>query len=303
MKAALRKKKITFRRILIAIFILIVSLLFLFYILQRYWAHREGYFVPDYERVTLTEESDYETIFMQTGLGKSAVDKLLEEDDFQTILDAQDAFFQTPEVECVALLGWFTREDRLVQIPEEEVKESDIEYGEGTPLVDLQPGDIIVTLSTHSLGWNHGHAALVIDENTTLECVVLGTDSAYGSTDNWCSYSNYAVLRVKDITPEEQKEVVKYAKSTLVGVPYKLTAGFIGDKAPYSDEWQFGLQCAYLAWYAWNHFGYDLDFDGGRLVTPYDLLHSDKVEIVQIYGMDPKDFKIETEAEGKNSGS
>lgn len=61
----------------------------------------------------LTENSDYDTIFLQTGLGRPAVDKLLADGNFQAILDAQDLFFNPPKGECTALLGWFTREDML----------------------------------------------------------------------------------------------------------------------------------------------------------------------------------------------
>ena len=263
------------KRILMILLLLAVLVLAM-YLLQRFWAHRSGYFLPDYPQVTLSEDSDYETIFLQTGLGRAAVDKLLAADDFQTILDAQQAFFHPPEASCTPLLGWFTREDRL--------------ESSGTPLVDLQPGDIVVTLSTHSLGWRHGHAGLVIDGGTTLECVVLGTDSKLVNASHWSTYSNYAVLRLKDITPELQQQIAAYSLEYLNGVPYHLTSGFIGPKAPDPDDWQFGLHCSYLVWYAWNHFGYDLDSDGGRLVSSYDLLHSDLVEVVQLYGMDPREF-------------
>lgn len=265
-------------RVAVAIIIIIALVVLGNYVIQRFWAHRDGYFVPDYERVTLTEDSDYKTIFQQTGLGKAAVDKLIAENDFQAILDVQNQFFDGVEISCEPLLGWFTREDRLV----EET---------GPNLVDLQPGDIILTLSTHSLGWRHGHAALVINEHTTLESAVLGQDSRLGSTKSWKTYSNYVVLRIKDVTSEQQQEVVEYALNTLKGVPYHLTSGFIGPKAPDPEDPQFGLHCSYLVWYAWNHFGYDADSDGGRLVSCYDLLHSDQLEIIQIYGMDPREFQ------------
>ncbi len=254
----------------------LAAFVLLFYLLQRFWAHRDGYFLPDYPRVTLSEESDYETIFLQTGLGRSAVDKLRKAGDFQAILDAQEAFFHPPEAACTPLLGWFTREDRL-ETP-------------GTPLADLQPGDLVLTLSTHTGGWRHGHAGLVIDSGTTLECVVLGTDSKLINAAHWSRYSNYAVLRLKDVTPELQREIVEYSLEYLNGVPYHLTSGFIGPKAPDPEDWQFGLHCSYLVWYAWNHFGYDLDSDGGRLASTYDLLHSEALEVVQVYGMDPRQF-------------
>lgn len=271
-----RKRWSRGKKVIIVLIVLLISLPIINYLIQRYWAHRDGQFVPDYPQVTLTEESDYETIFLQTGLGKAAVDKLLRKGDFEEILKAQEAFFNPPKAECTEFLGWFTRMDRLET--------------SGPGLVDLQPGDILITLSTHSIGWRHGHAALVIDENTLLESKVLGTDSVLSYNSGWEKYSNYAVLRVKDATEEQRQEVADYGRNELIGHPYTLLAGFIGDKAPDTDEWYFGVHCSYLVWYAWNHFGYDLDADGGRLPTSYDLLTSDKVEIVQIYGMDPEEF-------------
>lgn len=257
-------------------FSILAVLLLLFYLAQRFWAHRTGYFVPDYSRITLDEDTDYKTIFLQTGLGRSAVDKLLATGDFEAILDAQNAFFHPPEAKCTPLLDWFTREDRL-ETP-------------GTPLMDLQPGDILVTLSTHTAGWRHGHAGLVIRDGTTLESIVLGTDSTLVNSTHWNNYSNYAVLRPKGITPELQQQVVDYSMEHLLGVPYRLTSGLLFPKATDPEEGHFGLYCSYLVWYAWNHFDYDLDSDGGRLVTAYDLLHSDLLEVVQLYGMDPRIF-------------
>lgn len=260
------------------IFVLAAVTVFLlgFYLLQRFWAHRTGQFIPDYPKITLTETSDHETIFLQTGLGRSAVDKLLTEGNFQAILDAQNRFFDPPKAVCTPLLGWFTREDRL--------------ESEGTPLADLQPGDILLTLSTHTAGWHHGHAGLVIDSDTVLECVTLGTDSALVNAGHWNRYSNYAVVRLKDITPELQNDITAFALDTLTGVPYRLTAGLWGEKSLDPEEAGFGLHCAYLVWYAYDRFGYDLDSDGGRLVSTADLLNSHLVEVVQVYGMDPRDF-------------
>lgn len=249
-----------------------------FWLLQRYWAHREGYFVPDYPRVTLSQDSDYKTIFQQTGLGRPAVDRLLAEGDFQAVLDAQDAFFAPPPAVCAPLLGWFTREDRL--------------EGNGVPLADLQPGDIVLTLSTHTAGWRHGHAGLAIDGDTTLECEMLGTDSVLADASRWSTYSTCAVLRLKAMTPELQEQIVEFGMKELLGVPYRLTAGLIGEKAPEPETSGFGLHCSYLVWYAFYRFGYDLDSDGGRLVSAYDLLHSDLLEVVQVWGMDPRKFKV-----------
>lgn len=251
--------------------------LILFYTSQRLWAHRTGYFLPDYPQIPLTETTDLDTVFLQTGLGRPAAEALLSASSFQTVCDIQNRFFLPIEAKCAPLLGWFTREDRL---PE----------GSGIPPVDLQPGDILLTFSTHTAGWRHGHAGLVIDSNTVLESTVLGSKSTAVPVAHWSTYSNYAVLRVKNVTPELQQQVVNFGLEYLNGVPYRLLSGLIGPKAPQPDAPRFGLHCSYLVWYAWNHFGYDLDSDDGRLVTAYDLLCSEALEVVQIYGMNPHIF-------------
>lgn len=45
-----------------------------------------------------------------------------------------------------------------------------------------------------------------------------------------------------------------------------------------------GTQCAHLVWYAYKQVGIDLDSDGGIFVTPYDILNSPYLEVVQSYG-------------------
>lgn len=59
------------------------------------------------------------------------------------------------------------------------------------------------------------------------------------------------------------------------------------DDAPEKAPPLTGTQCAHLVWYAYRYFGYDLDSDGGFVVTPDDLYHSDLLELVQIYGIPP----------------
>ena len=75
-------------------------------------------------------------------------------------------------------------------------------------------------------------------------------------------------------------EIADYAKDNLVGLEYSLFAGFFGAQ----EEVLTQTQCAHLVWYAYNQFGIDIDSTGGETVTPKDILKSDKLEIVQIYG-------------------
>ena len=198
------------------------------------------------------------------------------EDKFDLILEAQETFFNPPNPKCNDMFSFFVKEDRMDET--------------GVDFVDLQPGDILLSLSTHSFGWRHGHAGLVIDDESVLESEVIGTKSKINPLYHFGTYSNYAVLRIKDVTPKQQEEVVAFAKENLQDVWYSVAAGFVGDKAPSCESDDFRVQCAYLVWYAYNYFGYDLDSDGGCLVSTYDILHSDKLEIVQIFGMNPKEF-------------
>jgi len=233
---------------------------------------------------SVLEPDDYNIIFRQTGLGRSAVDHLLTQGDVgkSTIVDYQQSFFAPKKAKCAPMLGWFTREDILV--------DDNGERTYGPELISVQPGDIIITLATHSLGWNHGHSAIVIDENTTLESRVLGQNSTFANLDFWRTYANYIVLRVKDISSQLAEAVVEFSKQYLFDTPYRLTAGLVGEKAIALESNSFGLQCAYLVWYAWQNFEVDLDSDGGRLVSPLDILLSDRVEVVQIYGINPNLF-------------
>lgn len=244
------------------------------WLLQTKWSHRKKIFVPPYEREILTKNSDYKTFWLQTGLGKSTVERLLAKNDMVTIRKVQDAFFSRDRVQCISVFGWIVRSDR-------------VEKKETAPLVDLQPGDILLSFSTHTLGWKHGHAGLVLSEEEVLECTSLGKKSRIVNINHWRKYSNYIVIRVKGTSREIQEQVANYAKECLLDMPYRLSAGMFGKKARDVSESHFGLQCAYLVWYAWQIVGYDLDGDGGRLVTPNDILESEKIEIIQLYGINP----------------
>ncbi len=255
-------------------------------LLQTFWAHRATSFTPEYAKVDLhpllerevRSDADYETLLLQTGLGRQGIDQLLTfgGEGMARILETQEGFFSNPAVHCTPLLpGRFTEEDR-VEAP-------------SVPLALVEPGDILLTFSTHSFGWRHGHAGLVVDSGRglTLEAVVLGSDSAQVSMEHWRYYSGFLLLRVKDASPEERLQVAKFALEHLDGIPYQLTSGIFGPKAP-DLESALGAQCAYLPWYAWQAMGYDLDGDGGVIVTVGDLAASPLLEVVQVYGMDPR---------------
>ncbi len=260
----------------IALGALLLAVVAYWLLAQLFLEHDSCTFTPDYDRVTLTEETDSTTLFLQTGLSPAAARAVLEQQGMEGLTAYQDAFFGPKETACTPMFGPFIREDRQISpVPPQ--------------MAQLQPGDILLTLSTHSAGWRHGHAALVVRADRVLQLAVIGTRSALYETDGWLDYSQYAVLRLKDMTPELQARLVSLTEGTLMDVPYSLLRGILGPKVPEEDG-DLRLMCTSLVWYAYYQLGYDIDSDGGRIVSARDMLESPYLEVVQVYGMDPTPF-------------
>lgn len=238
--------------------------------------------LPSYAREDIAQlleqeswsESDYETLYLQTGLGRAALDEM--KDDPERILTFQDALFYDGELahEEVAVT---TKRDIF----------ADTRYR--APMVDLQDGDVLITSTCHSFGWRNGHAALVVNgtNGSLLESVSLGipsTITAYGS-DWFCYGTNFMVLRLKDAGEEARAEIAQTARERLYNVPYSLTVGFLSPKD--QGETPQGTHCSHLVWQAYHYFGYDIDSDGGPLCTAQDISRSDLFEVVQVFGFDP----------------
>lgn len=282
-----RKKK---RLAVFAVILVAVAALWLF--LQHVYPHFHTPFVPAYAQADLANtlsksmlsEQDYQLLFTQTGLGKPAIDDLLALGDAgkAQILDTQATFLNHPGEAPCSPLGITTREHRFLD------EDGRIRYM--VPLAPLKNGDIVVTLSTHTAGWSHGHAGLVVDgsNGVTLESVVLGSLSSQMDVNHWRSYSTLAVLRPK-ADDETRQKVVQLALDKLDNIPYSLVSGAFGDKFQPLDG-THSAHCGYLPWYAWMAVGVDLDSDGGRIAAPEDLLHSPNVEVVQVFGFDPNRF-------------
>ena len=164
------------------------------------------------------------------------------------------------------------------------IKEEYMESREGKRMyqpefTDIRDGDILVTDSTYCFCYRHGHAALVVDaeRGITMEAFGIGTKSEYSSLREWSRYPHVIVLRLN--APENvRKEIADYAQRNLKGIPYMLSPGMVDDKD--MDEVYWGTQCAHLVWVAFKSRGYDIDGDGGWLVTPADFTVSDLLRVV-----------------------
>lgn len=276
----------------------LLCLLLVWLFLQHVLPHLSKPFSPGYPQVDLApilaretlSQDDYKTLFVQTGLGPMAIDDLRREGQQGTaqILETQQGFFEPPGEGPCSRLGVTTREHRFLD------EEGHILYA--VPLAPLKEGDILVSFSTHTAGWSHGHAGIVVDPDpkrpVTLESVVLGSLSATMNANHWRSYTTMMVLRPK-ADEETRHQAAEVAREYLDGIPYSLVSGVFGDKFQSLDG-PHNAQCGYLPWYAWMAAGVDLDGDGGRIVAPEDLAMSDQVDVVQVYGIDPAEFSLET---------
>lgn len=218
-------------------------------------------------------EDEYKTVFSQTGLGKPAIDKFKRSRNIAELQNYYDYYMKNKDYECV-------REGILAY--HEYITDENGNKIENPPFADLQNGDIIITLSIHTFGWRHGHAAIVTDaaNGTTVQAVMLGEKSAFGNVSEWTGFPLVAVLRAKDLDANTRQQIADYAKNNLVGVDYSLFAGMFSK----NEENPTKTHCSHLVWYAYNQFGINIDYNDGDTVTPKDILKSDKLEIVQVYG-------------------
>lgn len=219
--------------------------------------------------------NDYEFILSQTGLGKSAFNKLVDKGKLDKVEYYRDYFLEDKDYYCY-------REG--VFACHESITDSEGEFIKNPHFADLRNGDIIVTLSIHSLGWRHGHAAIVVDAEKGLcvQAVMVGEDSNIGYVNTWRQFPMVALLRVKDEADVNAEEVAKFAEEKLVGLPYSPFSGIVTGRN--EEKIPYATQCAHLVWYAYYQHGIDISPEGGRIITPYDFLKSDKLEVVQIYG-------------------
>jgi uncharacterized protein YycO len=282
-------KKIKHKKLMIA-FIVVLFIVSVIAILEEV-IEPMGYIRPDYpkedisiilEKENLMEE-DYKKLFYQTGLGKTAVDELLNKSDGKNeIIKFQGLFLRDNDVLCEPI-GIITSQESIVN-------------DEGKPMYGFnfapyENGYVLITKATHSLGWRHGHAAIITDaeRGETLEAVILGTNTMFQNINKWRVYPSFMMLKLKDTSQETLDEIAEFAKNNLNDVPYGLFVGLLSSKNPVPEKLK-STQCSHLVWYPFMQSGYDVDYDGSWLVTPKDIANSDLFEVVQIYGVDPEEI-------------
>jgi uncharacterized protein YycO len=252
----------------------------------------QGYTQPSYDQIDLNPilsknlltESDYKTLFYQTGLGKVAIDELLKNKDtgINDIQEFQYNFFTTKNIKCEKI-GIITKQESFV--------DNKGNYKYGFNLAPYKNGYVLITKATHSIGWRHGHAGIITDaeKGETLEAVILGQNSQYQNITKWKMYPSFIMLRLKDTSDEKLNEISNFSTKHMYDIPYGLLIGLTNKKNPDIENIE-GTQCSHLVWYPFIQNGYDLDSDGSWLVTPKDIANSDLFEVVQIFGVDPDEI-------------
>ncbi len=264
-----------------------VFVLILCFIIMYLYHHsntlQEFYIVP-YEKADISEvirnkkisKEDFCEVFKQTGVAPKAAKELIENKEFQTLDRLNDLYFQKPNIKREYIAYPITAQEK--------------NSVQKTPLVNLKKGDILVTFNTHTLNWRHGHCGIVLDEKKgiLLEHMSVGEVSCKTLAEDWGAYPGFIVLRY----PEEETaaKAAEYAEKHLLNIKYSIFAGII--KKDKSDETMpTSSHCSHIVWQAYKASGVDIDKNGGSVVTPKDIAMSDKLEVVQIYGINPAKYE------------
>ena len=273
-----KKRKVYFRRLTIALSVITVAVM-LFFILDYYGSCDSNPKYPKYKSIPLEEiigaEELYngeidgqkeKLLFLQTGLGEEGLEAVRKEcksekEFFDVLKDFQRQLFEGK--------------------------------GEKT-VVDLETGDILVSMSQRLCFYPHGHAAIVTDgkKNEILEARSYQAGSCPCKLSKWSNLSSFVVLRLKEEVVREfikdgdknpAQSAATFAKNNLDGLKYSL----LKDMRPLKGTSPEYTQCAHLVWYAYFSAGLDIDENRGLIVKPVDFLKSDMLEVVQVFGIRP----------------
>lgn len=122
-------------------------------------------------------------------------------------------------------------------------------------------GDILITYDNETSGWNHGHAAIVRKNNDYI-VEAWPKEGVRVYKNNWGNRFDSAYkFYVKGADDTDFNNAQKYAYSQL-GKPYQLNV-----QKHFTDAYY----CSQLVWKAWYEQDFDVDADGGFLVTPADI--------------------------------
>lgn len=296
MKAKKRKHLKRFLSVSLAIFLVlgggVLFLLVSSLTLDRHVRVCPSYPMEDLSAVAAKEnftEEDYAFLYRQTGLTKTAVDALQSSygrNFAERLEEFQRALFFRGEIGHEVIVSGVTYRDIFCDPETEEPFTA--------PIARLEAGDVLITSCTHTLGYRHGHAGLVLgDAKRILEAPALGQTSMISKDAVWFrECANFMVLRLKREAGESdeayaarRKQIADDAEECLLDIPYSLTVGIFSKKNQGTTP--RSTNCSHLVWQAYKNAGYEIDADGGPICTPRDISMSGCFDLVQVYGFDP----------------
>ena len=268
------------RKILISIVTILIDLYCLFIFSNNY----NSVYYPSTSRVDLQmllnkdqlTPHDYLQLYYQTGLGKPAVDALIKTADGKNrILEFQENYFRKSKITSKKINPFTSQES--IQLTSNHLTNK-------SWLAPVKNGDILLTKSTQTLFWRHGHCGIVIDaeKGITLESLEPGSFSMIQDISRWHTYPTLKILRLKNTDDKVLNQIANYAKSNLLGLEYSILA-----MKCYNKDIPKNVNCSQIIWQAYNYFGYDLDSNKGIIVTPEDIAKSPLLEVIQVKGFNP----------------
>jgi len=276
------KRRVKHKR-LIAVIGVLVILGSLFWVLNYYGSSDSLPEYPNYDRIQLERIVDIKAVyegnidqktewalFLQTGHGRKGIEIIRNE--------------CSDEVEFADVLLKY--QTQLFEGEDEK------------QVIDLQTGDVLVSMSQRFCYYPHGHAAIVIDgeNNMILEAKSYRAGSCVCEVSKWSKLSSFVIMRVKDDIVEEMRQqdkgnptilAAEYAKENLDGLKYSLFKDIRTINKSVMEYTPEYTQCAHLVWYAYYVVGLDIDENRGLIIKPKDFLESDVFDIVQVFGISP----------------
>ncbi len=228
--------------------------------------------LTDYvERLKSGEElsdEDLLTISKQTGLGKDSIRTLTLTKRLNEIYDYQNDYLKNQKY----------YKSHFVLVSYEELL-----YESHLPFVNIRTGDVILTSSSVTGFFRHGHAGIVINgpSGETVEAYSPLENSCISNVNTWLEYRAVMVLRLKPEYAHLADQAAKYAEENLVDVKYSL---FSSTKD--STDNVKRTQCAQLVYLAFKYVGLEIDQNGDWLITAKEISKSKYFYTVEVKGFD-----------------
>lgn len=144
----------------------------------------------------------------------------------------------------------------------------------------FKKGQILITDDATTLGYNHGHAAILYSTTNTVEHLGKNTTtySGYYDVSWWQSFDTIKSFNYSDA--DIMSSAANYAYNNLRGKEYNVIA----------DRTSSKVNCATLVWKAYNSQGVNIVDSTSGTVKPQDFDTSSKISWVRSVGWNNVDW-------------